>query len=71
MMPEERGPAVPELARRIPCHPAGTTRSARSCPSDRVPGHDGAIIANGNLYCPNRAALTPHRERQPSIPCLD
>jgi hypothetical protein len=101
MMPEENGPAVPELARRatlsscrhdpvrafapvltampgqgiplgdilddsgyahrdagawaLPLRQAGAALVQDLHPHDRGPKgtHDGAIIANGNLYCPN------------------
>ena len=119
MMPEENGPAVPELARRaalsscrhdpvrafapvLTAMPARGSRSATSLmipatptatpapgpyrcaaagaqlvqdlhPHDRGPKgtHDGAVISNGNLYCPRtpRAAAgaraaRPHRHER-------
>ncbi len=107
MMPEEDGPAVPELARRatqsscrhdpvrafapvltamprrgiplgdilddsgyahrdasagaIPLRLAGAQLIQDLHPHDRGPKgtHDGAIIANGNLYCPGRSPAPP------------
>jgi hypothetical protein len=65
MMPEENRPPAPELARRMTlssCQhdpvrafaPVLTAMPEQGIPHDRGPKgtHHGAVIANGNLYCP-------------------